>query len=363
MLDASLPIPIDGCGARLSKNITIGERVKATKWLISYWSRQPREAAMGWVRAWLQSNRSHSGQGATPGDAAALDESSSELQSLRHRYAAMQHLIGTSTVWCHGFVRQEDLLYFRGDNCYVFQNQANNTPQKYVLTYFYLKTLDWLGLLDLLTEDGDFGVFTYPTGDFDNDGNKRVVSRDLLDSVNELLWLERTLKVSSLPGLKVLDIGAGYGRLAYRAVTALSNIDTYYCIDAVPESTFISSYYLSKKGAERACVVPFDEQEEYLTPGTIKLAINIHSFSECAIEAIEYWIRRCAELEIEYLFIVPNDSAGEETIHLVNGFDYTPILTQHGYHLHTVEPKYSNPELQKFGVSPAWYYLFRASEG
>jgi len=32
-------------------------------------------------------------------------------------------------------------------------------------------------------------------------------------------------------------------------VTALSNIDTYFCIDAIPESTFVCQYYLSEKAA------------------------------------------------------------------------------------------------------------------
>jgi SAM-dependent methyltransferase len=242
----------------------------------------------------------------------------------------------------------------------VWQFQDFNTPEKYVLTYFYLKTIDTLGLLDVLAEDGDYGVFTFPTGDTDKDGNKRCVSRDLLDSVNELLFLERVLQISRMPGLKVLDIGAGYGRLAYRAVTALRNIDTYFCIDAVPESTFISSYYLSRKGAERARVVAFDDQQD-LVPGTIDLAVNIHSFSECAIEAVDYWVSRCAELKVKYLFIVPNISAGEKAVRLVNGTDFSPLLAQYGYQLCHVEPKYSNPEVQRYGVSPKWYYLFRAA--
>ena len=188
-------------------------------------------------------------------------------------------------------------------------SRTNNTPEKYVLTYLYLETIDTLGLLDVLTEDGDYGVFTFPTGDTDNNGNERFVSRDLLDSACELLFLERALQISRQPGLKVLDIGAGYGRLAYRAVTALSNIDTYFCIDAIPESTFISSYYLSRKGVVRPRVVAFDDQQD-LVAGTIDLAVNIHSFSECAIEAVDYWVSRCAELKVEYLFIVPDISDG-----------------------------------------------------
>ncbi len=344
----------------VTENISLGQRVKALSWLVSYGARQPINAARAQASSWLRNRRGHSGQGITPADRAALSATDPELQALRQRYAELQDIVGTSTVWLPGFITPEDLLYFRGDNCYVWQNQDNNTPEKYVLTYLFLKTIDTLGLLDVFTEDGDYGAFTFPTGDTDENGNKRVVSRDLLDSANELLFLERTMQISRRSELKVLDIGAGYGRLAYRAVTALPNIDTYFCIDAVPESTFISSYYLSRKGAVRARVVPLDDQED-LVPGTIDLAVNIHSFSECAIEAVEYWISRCAELKVEYLFIVPNISAGEKAVRLVNGTDYSPLLAQYGYHLSHVEPKYGNPEVQKYGVSPKWYYLFRAS--
>jgi hypothetical protein len=344
----------------VGENLSLGQRAQALRWLVSYGARQPMEAARAQVRTWLQNRRGHSGQGITAADRAALDETSPQLQSLRERYAGLGDIVGTSTVWIPGFVRPEDLLYFRGDNCYVWQNQDNNTPEKYVLTYLYLKTIDTLGLLDDFAEDGDFGVFTYPTGDTDKNGNERFVSRDLLDSANELLFLDRTLQISQLPDLKVLDIGAGYGRLAYRAVSALPNIETYFCIDAVPESTFVSSHYLSSKGAARARVVSLDDQQD-LVPGTIKLAVNILSFSECAIEAVEYWISRCAELKIEHLFIVPNISDGDDAVRLVNGTDYSPILANYGYHLSHVEPKYSNSEVQKYGISPKWYYLFSAS--
>jgi hypothetical protein len=258
-------------------------------------------------------------------------------------------------------VTAKDLLYFRGDNAFVWQFQDNTTPEKYLLTYLYLKTIDTIGLFDVLTEDGDYGVFSFPTGETGKDGNEVWVSRDLLDSACELLFLERTLQISQRPGLRILDIGAGYGRLAYRAVTALGNIDTYFCIDAIPESTFISSYYLSRKGAVRTRVVPFDDQQD-LVAGTIGLAVNIHSFSECAIDAVDYWVSRCAELKVEYLFIVPNWSeSGGKVLRLADATDFSPVLAHHGYRLCHAEPKYRNPEIQKYGVSPAWYYLFRAS--
>lgn len=344
------------------ENSSLGRRAEALTWLISFGARRPIDTARARFNAWLHNRRGHSGRGVTPADRAALRATSPELQALRQRYAALEDIVGTSTVWLPGYVAPEDLVYFRGDNCYVWQFQDFNTPEKYVLTYLYLKTIDTLGLFDLLTEDGDYGAFTFPTGDTDKNGNELFVSRDLLDSVNELLFLERALQISRRPGLKVLDIGAGYGRLAYRAVTALRNIDTYFCIDAIAESTFISSYYLTTKGVGRTRVVAFDDQQD-LVPGTIDLAVNIHSFSECAIEAVDYWVSRCAELEIEHLFIVPNMSGeGEKTVRLINGTDFTPILAQYGYYLSHAEPKYLNSEVQKHGVSPKWYYLFRAAK-
>jgi len=33
--------------------------------------------------------------------------------------------------------------------------------------------------------------------------------------------------------------------------------------------------------------------------------------------------------------------------------DITPLLAQHGYHLCHAEPKYQNPQVQKYGVSPS----------
>jgi hypothetical protein len=349
-------------GRRMVKeSSSVSQRVEALTWMISREARQQFDAARAHVGSWRRNRRGHSGRGVTPADRGVLRATNPDLQALRQRYAELPDIIGTPRVWRPGHVTPEELLYFRGDNGYVWQFQDNNTPEKYVLTYLYLETIDTLGLLDALTEDGDYGVFTFPTGETDKDGSAKFVSRDLLDSACELLFLERTLRISHRPGLKVLDIGAGYGRLAYRAVTALDNIDTYFCIDAIPESTFISSYYLSRKGAVHTRVVPLDHQQD-LVAGTIDLAVNIHSFSECAIEAVDYWISRCAELKVEYLFIVPDLSEeGGEALRLDNGADFNPLLAQYGYHLHHAEPKYLNPEVQKYGVSPAWYYLFRAS--
>ena len=42
----------------------------------------------------------------------------------------------------------------------------------------------------------------------------------------------------------------------------------------------------------------------------IDLAVNIHSFSEMSIAAIDEWLRQLVRLEIPSLLVVPNDDEG-----------------------------------------------------
>ena len=349
--------------ARMTKgHVEPRQRAEALRWLISRGARLPIDVARGRVIAWLRNRRGHSGRGVTAADRAALRATNPALVALRERYAGLQSMMGPSPYWRPDYITPEDLLYFRGDNCYVWQFQDSNAPEKYVLTYLYLKSMDTLGLFEVLSESGDYGVFTFPTGDADQRGDPRFVSRDLLDSICELLFLDRMLQISRRPGLRVLDIGAGYGRLAYRAVrhsapsTPTSASTRYRSQRSFPSTTY------RRRPRVRARVIAFDDQAD-LIPGTIDLAVNIHSFSECAIQAVDYWVSRCAELKIEYLFIVPNASTpGGKDLRLMDGTDFSPLLARHGYRLWHSEPKYGNTEVQKYGVSPKWYYLYRAAE-
>lgn len=303
------------------------------------------------VRAPMQ----HSGQGVTPGDRATLRVDNPELLDLQRRYARVGELLGAPTIWQEGHVKPLDLLFFRGDNAYVWQFQDGNRPETYLLTYLFQKERAG-DLFDRLREDRAYGVFTFPAGEHD-----RLLSRDLLDSINEILFLQRHGLLA--PGTEILDIGAGYGRLAARLTAAFADVRVW-CIDPVPHSTFLCGFYLRRRGAEpRAVTIPFDRQDRLPAPGRIKLAVNIHSFSECSAQAIDYWIGRCAQLAIEYLFIVPDGSARGGEMRRTDGSPFDAILRAHGYALAHAEPKYANPEVQKFGVSPAWYYLFRRPAG
>src|SRR5262249_4135162 len=158
--------------------------------------------------------------------------------------------------------------------------------------------------------------------------------------VNELLFLERTLALSSRERFSVLDIGAGYGRLAHRAVSAFSQLDDYCCVDAVPESTFLCEYYLRQRElSPRARVLSLDRVTAELSPGSFDVAVNIPSFPECPYAAVEWWVELLRRLEVPYLFIVPNEP--DQLLTLEPGGarrDFRPLIEEAGYRLAASEP-------------------------
>jgi len=289
------------------------------------------------------------------GAAGYLTVENTRLKELRLRYSRFQAKASIPVVWTDEYVQSYDLQSFRGDNCYVWQTRDPNCAEiNYCLTAYYVQSIDSLGLLEKNNEDGLFGVYAYDVGSV-------RISRDLLDSTVELHFLEKHLKLSQIEELKILDIGAGYGRLAYRTVNTFPNVSKYLCTDAVPESTFISEYHLKFRGVDgKVTVVPLDEIEKQLQLHKIDLAINIHSFSECSLESIEWWLSLVAGAEIKHLFIVPNSSDhGGEKLALNSGEDFSSLVEKYGYKLQIKAPKYDDPLVQQYGVSPTYYYLYQ----
>lgn len=275
-----------------------------------------------------------------------------KLVDLQQRYSVFDADATTPLLWNDSHVSAEDIPYFRGDNAWVWQVRGKNTNVlAYAISFYYLKSMDRLGLLDKLIEDENFGNFTFSIAG-------RQVSRDLLDSIVEIYFLDRHLGIGSRGGFRVLDVGAGYGRLAHRMVSGLSGVERYYCTDAVAVSTFVSDYYLRFRGVDRAVAVPLDEIEATLCGHPVDLAINIHSFSECRMQAIEWWIRLLSRQRVKHLMIVPNWSTGRGERLLTNdGQDFLPLLEQYGYRTVVKEPKYLDPVVQEFGLQPSWHHL------
>ena len=277
------------------------------------------------------------------------------LKELQAQYAKFDAEVTSHLVWQEGHVRPDDLLYFRGDNAYVYQLRGTNMNiLGYALTTFYVKSIDRFGLLQKLEEDDYCGNYTFLID------NKKV-SRDLLDSITEIYFLDEHLKVFSNKNLNMLDIGAGYGRLAHRMLEALPNVKTYFCTDAVAVSSFICEYYLRfRKLESRSMVVPLNDIENTLKNNNIDIALNIHSFSECSIHAVDWWLTLLEKNQVKYLMIVPNIySDSKDMLVSHDRQDISKVIEKHGYQLLVKDPKFRDDIVQKYGINPTHYYLFQ----
>lgn len=100
---------------------------------------------------------------------------------------------------------------------------------------------------------------------------------------------------------RVLEIGAGYGRLA--ALYAHDYASRYVTVDAVPISTQLCRFYCARYAPE---VEVWNLQEFAVNaqPGMFDLAVNIHSWNECSVEQIRQWLDVLVGLEVPWLFAV-----------------------------------------------------------
>ncbi len=289
--------------------------------------------------------------------ARALDPANPALADLKRRYA--DHPATDHVQWDDGDIEYGvDMASFRGDNLYVFQTRRNSEMQYYLST-IYVAACDQLDAFVKLSEDGAFGAAVY---EFDG---RSGVSRDLLDSVLEMNFLERQIGLSEQTGLTVLDIGAGYGRLAHRMVETFPTINRYYCADAVATSTYLCDFYLKYRGVQnKAQSVPLDRLERTLKGETIDLAINIHSFSECKRSVIRWWLDQIAERRVRWLMIVPN-TGDALTSAEPDGTrqDFRRDIEARGYRLKAMRPKYEfSTSMQKFALYPGTYFLFERAD-
>jgi hypothetical protein len=285
-----------------------------------------------------------------------LRQDNPKLVELERAYDALDIPATAHTQWRSGWLgRNLSLAWFRGDNAYVWQfRQLRSAAEaRMYLTLLDVESRDRLGLLKTLDEDGRFGAWTFTYG------TRPPVSRDLLDSVNEINYLDAQMGLSSIEGLRVLDIGAGYGRLAHRMSAALENLAAYDCIDGVATSTFLCDYYLDyRKVPETVRVVPLDQWES-LADG-YDLAVNVHSFSECSLETIRWWLGRIAERNIEWLLIVPNTPHELRSTELDGSMlDFAPEVEAAGYEQVDERPVFETDELRKLIDLHDTFHLFR----
>lgn len=279
------------------------------------------------------------------------------LRELRAAYNGLTDVpAAAQSLWDDGFVDDQVALpWFRGDNAYVWQYRKyrGGTEARMYLSLLDVQRRDDLGLLERLDEDGLFGAWTFRFGD------RPPVSRDLIDSVAEINYLEKQIGLSSRQDLSVLDIGAGYGRLAHRMAEAFPDLAGYDCMDGVATSTFLADYYLRFRGfGDHVRSLRLDHHQKMRD--RYDVAVNIHSFTECPLAAIEWWMDRVAEREVEWLLVVPNHPTELLTTER-DGIrrDFTPAVEKRGYHLVDMRPRNEDPELRALIGSENHFFLFQ----
>ena len=288
------------------------------------------------------------------------ESSDARLAELRRRYADARHAATSQSRWHRERAAKLDVNRFRGHTMYVWHyvQSPTVTELRYFTYLSYLERRDHAGLLTRVEEDGAFGspVFTFP--------GRRPVSRDVLDSVNEILYLDRQLGVLRHDGLRVLDIGAGYGRLAHRMTQLVPGLVDYACTDGVPESTYVCERYLAHRGIQPPCrIIELPDADREIAGGTFDLAVNVHSFPEMPRRAVEHWVGLVAEAAVPALLVVPNEPRALRSMEADGStLDLLPVLRSAGYELDHVEPIVDDPAARAlFGIDDH-FHLFRRAE-
>ena len=86
-----------------------------------------------------------------------LSQNNEKLVQLTRLYASLDTAVVTPSVWTSKHLRPIDLKYFRGDNPYVWQFKDYNSETAYVITAYYIKTIDTLNLLEKLKRMTNLG--------------------------------------------------------------------------------------------------------------------------------------------------------------------------------------------------------------
>lgn len=263
-----------------------------------------------------------------------LQTHNTRLTELRSQLTSEEDLRFTSTKWRTAPADDLNLLYFRADNAYIWQQRTLPTLSHYSGYVRYLRR----GLIspeELPKEQGEFGCWHYAV-------NGLTVSRPLLDSANELSFLE---KLDVVRDRTILDIGAGYGRLASHAWALRQRLGFrhWLCTDVIPESAFLAQYWLQRTtNGDRVTWVPPIQLDDI----EVDVAIAIHVFSELPLVAVRSWLEFLARTRVDTLVVVPNETNGPLTFER-NG-DRLPtsgLFEEFGYSLRVVEPYVSDPDV------------------
>jgi putative sugar O-methyltransferase len=224
--------------------------------------------------------------------------------------------------WRGGHERNIDREGFRGHEQYIGQH---GYPYRAMVEH--VRSTPRAGWIERLGEDGAFGC---PTEVVDG----LTVSRDLLDSIVEIGFLQDA--GVELRNARVLDIGAGYGRLAHRLVQAIGDCSVW-CVDAIAVSTEVCARYIRHHDlAPRAVTIDSKTLTDLVNPGRTDLAVNVHSWSECSIVEVRGWLDVLGDLGVRRLFHIPHFASlgcHDPVRGSGNGESYRPDLEARGWQL------------------------------
>lgn len=273
-------------------------------------------------------------------DTEDLNVNNPKLILLYERYRSKTPFIEIVSPLWHDPPKDLNLREFRSHSRYVWTKESS---LRYNFTTYHISKFDRYDLLRLFGEDGAFGcnVVKLPNG--------TLVSRDKLDSIMEIYYLIKNFGIGPFDKFRVLDIGAGYGRLAHRFTTLFKNVE-YYCVDAIPVSTFLCEFYLGFREAKNAYVVPFDNLD-VLQKDKFDFAVCVHSFGEQTIKSIEYWMEILDRLDLRKLVVIDNDGKWTTMEPPDNRKSYyLPILEKHDWVLIDARPKYTTLSAHILGI-------------
>lgn len=230
----------------------------------------------------------------------------------------------------HWDIHQHEIIMdkFRGPDQYLSHGLPLNGMIDYIKS---IGREDWL---DICRDDDAFGC---PIQMIDG----RAVSRDLTDSVVEIDWLSRMIPDAEWNN--ILDIGAGYGRTAYRMHQLYPN-KKVTCTDDVEVSFALCNKYLQFRNVKS----PILTKNQLPTDVQYDLALNIHSWPECKNADINWWLDWLVANKVPRLFVIPHldrDMLSGE------GRSFKPDILAHGYE---VEAHWYGPDCWQRD-----FYLFK----
>jgi hypothetical protein len=144
-----------------------------------------------------------------------------------------------------------------------------------------------------------------------------TVTRQWVDGNVEIDFLARHL--GDLSSLDVLDIGAGYGRLA---VMLGPLVRSYTCVDPVPVSVAVCRDYTGRYAPQ---VRVLDVAAFLAEAPRPSLALNIHSWNECTRAQVDRWLEALDTAAVPQLFTVVH-GCDPDRYETWDGLDFKSLL-------------------------------------